>query len=189
VKKRYISFILISLFCWSCTFEVKLPPTKTSIFDRYPLTLVLYQSHEFKNFKFIFNPTNSFSSSMDIGTPSSLILESTLKSMFDRVLSVDKIPGNIVHYDGILVPKIMGIGGYDRIEIAHSFILYDRNKQIVKEFKITGKDNTGSWRAENGVGPAMQDAMAQLIIMFNDDPQIKDWIASKVDAKQKQPKP
>lgn len=185
MKKIYILFIIFSFFCCSCTYLVELPPFKTPIFKRYPLTLVLYQNTEFKNFKFISEPKTNISSSIDLGTPSNLILNETLKSMFERVLTVDNITDINVHYDGILEPKIIGLGGYNFIEVTYGFILYDRNKQIVKEFKITGKDNTGSWRSYKGAGFAMQDAMAQLIIMFQDDPKIKDWlVANKVNVHQ-----
>jgi hypothetical protein len=52
----------------------------------------------------------------------------------------------------------------------------------VKDFKITGKDNSGSWIVSTGTGPAIQDAMAQLMIMFQDDPKIQEWLfANKVE--------
>jgi hypothetical protein len=119
---------------------------------------------------------------MDLGTPSSLILIETLKSMFERVLLVDNIIAVPKNYDGILEPEIIGIGGYDIVEITYRFILYDKNEHIVKDFKITGKDNSGSWIVSTGTGPAIQDAMAQLMIMFQDDPKIQEWLfANKVE--------
>lgn len=190
MQLKYILLILISVFIGSCAHVVKLPPPKIPIFKRYPLTVVLYQNQAFKDFKFIFDPTYSFSPSLDLGTPSSLILNATLNTMFDHVLPVDNISNIANKFDGILKPKILGIGGYELVEITYNFILYDKNRQIIKEFKITGRDNTGSWRPESGAGPAMQDAMAQLIIMFQDDPQIKNWlIANKVNILQQNPKP
>ena len=190
MQLKYILLILISAFIGSCAHVVKLPPPKTPIFPRFPLTIVLYQNQAFKDSKLIFDPTNSFSPSLDLGTPSSLILNATLNTMFDHVLPGDNINNITNNYDGIIEPKIIGIGNYEPIEITYSFILYNRNRQIIKEFKITGKDNTGSWRAESGAGPAMQDAMAQLMIMFQDDPQIIDWlINNKVNVLQQQLKP
>ena len=176
MQLKYILLILISAFIGSCAHVVKLPPPKTPIFPRFPLTIVLYQNQAFKDSKLIFDPTNSFSPRIDLGNPSSLILNATLNTMFDHVLLIDNINNIAIPYDGILEPKIIGIDNYEPIQITYSFILYNKRRQIIKEFKITGRDNTGSWRVESGAGSAMQDAMAQLIIMFQDDPQIKDWL-------------
>jgi hypothetical protein len=182
MKQRSVVFIFISLLLWSCSHVVKLPPPKTPLFKRYPFSIVLYQNQAFKNYIHIFGAIGSFRSSMDLGTPSSLILIETLKSMFERVLLVDNIIAVPKNYDGILEPEIIGIGGYDIVEITYRFILYDKNEHIVKDFKITGKDNSGSWIVSTGTGPAIQDAMAQLMIMFQDDPKIQEWLfANKVE--------
>jgi len=168
----------------SCTYRVKFTLPKTPIFKRYPLTIVLYQSQEFKSYTYPLDPSGTFSNSIDLGNPSGAILLETLKAMFDRVIPVDNISNTPNDYAGLLEPKIVGMHDISlstkngTVEITYGFTLYDKNKQIVTQFEVTGGDYSGFWIVSDATGPAMGDAMAQLMVKFQEDPKIREWLAA-----------
>ena len=183
VIKRYFLVIACLFFC-SCVHRIE-PPSlpKSLIFKPYPLTIVLYQSKTFRNYNHLLATIANYRSTIDLGTPSSIILLDTLKAMFDHVISVDNIANTPNYYAGLLEPTIVGLRDLSMstkigtVEIIYSFILYNRNKQEITRFEISGRDYSGSWFVTDATGPAMQDAMAQLMVKFQDDPKIKAWLA------------
>lgn len=182
--KRYFLVIACLLF-WSCIHRIESPSLpKRIIFKPYPLTIVLFQSKAFKNYNHLLASVGNFRSTIDLGTPSCTILTDTLKAMFDRVISINNIADTPNDYAGLLEPTIIGLNDLSMstkigtVEIIYSFILYDKNKQEITRFKISGRDFSGSWLVTDATGPAMQDAMAQLMVKFQDDPKIKAWLAA-----------
>lgn len=105
--------------------------------------------------------------------------------MFSRVITVDKIADIPQNFSAVIEPDIRAFKvDFEQlsVEIAHTFNVFDNQKQLINTVSVSGKEkrqffkfNIYTYLTEQ----AMNNAMAQLMVKFQNDPEIQTWLKSR----------
>ncbi|MBK8814174.1 MAG: hypothetical protein IPN42_01035 [Methylococcaceae bacterium] len=188
MEMRFILVFLLGLFCCSCGLTTRPEPNLPQpIFESYPLTVVLYLKPEFKNASANIDPVYGWT--FEIGQASVEIVTKTLKAMFNRVITVEKITEIPQNFSAVIEPDIRAFKVEIEklsVEIAYTFNVYDNQKQLIDTVSVSGKEkrqffkfNLGKYLTEQ----AMKDAMAQLMVKFQNDPEIQTWLKARSETR------
>ncbi|MEQ1666586.1 MAG: hypothetical protein ABL927_14575 [Bdellovibrionales bacterium] len=182
MRRHFVLVLSFCLFCCSCGITTHPEPILPKpIFESYPLTVVLYLKPEFKNTSANIDPVYGWT--FELGQASVVILTQTVKAMFTRVITVEKITDIPQKFSATIEPDIRDFKiDFEQIsvEIAYTFNVFDNQKQLIDTVSVIGKGKRQQLFKFNVYKDlterAMKDAMAQLMVKFQNDPEIQAWL-------------
>jgi hypothetical protein len=162
-----------------------------------PIVIGVYESQAFKQYSASLGFDNSSSYNLEtfnfeIGKPSAELLDSLLNGMFERVVSFDDMTVVPKEIDAILEPTIEEFSWpsqpmtVDKADVIYLFKLYDVDKHFIGNFRVRGKGDSSHHSAwylnliQDAAEFAIKDAMAQFVIAFQEQPEIKHWLAERI---------
>jgi hypothetical protein len=199
MRQRSILVFAVITALLSCTHQIRPVSTleQPPAVERLPIVIGVYESQAFKQYSASRGFDNSSSYNLEtfnfeIGPPSAELLDSLLKGMFERVVTFDDMTVVPKEIDAILEPTIEEFSWptqsmmVDKAEVIYLFKFYDVDKHFIGNFRVTGKGNSGHHSAwyishiQDAAEFAIKDALAQFVIAFQGQPEIKQWLAEKM---------
>lgn len=181
MNNRVILALSMCLLCCSCGVTIHPEPKLPApIIESYPLTVVLYLKPAFKNS--VATIDSLYDWRIDLGSGSVEILIKTLNVLFYRVIIVEKAEDFPKSFSVVIEPDVHDFSLHAEqgiVEIAYNFKLFDHEKQLIDKLQVTGQGKRQQLYKldiiKDSSETAMKDAMAQLIVKIQNDPNIQTW--------------
>lgn len=178
-----------------CTTNVMVEGTvPIPLVAKIPATIGVYFSDEFKTYTYKEVMRESGTWKINLGKQNLSFFQSLLSGMFDSVEEVPEPPfqsGEMLHLDGIIVPRIVKYGfltpsisglKFYSASIQYQILLYNRAGDIIGDWNIVGygKSEGGSFGADEALGEAtmlaIRDGGARIAMEMSQQPQIVAWL-------------
>ena len=166
----------------------------TPLVIKIPAKIGMYFPDEFKTFKYKEVMRDSGTWNIDLGGQNLDFFRNLFSSMFAGVEEVGEplfARGEMLHLDGVIVPRIMKYGfltpsisglKFYSASIQYQIQLYDRAGAVIGEWSIVGygKSEGGTFSADEALGEAtmlaIRDGGARIAIEMSQQPQVVKWV-------------
>lgn len=190
--------LALSILLTGCSTQVEVHGSfPTPIVNRLPLTVGVYYSQPFSQYKYLEASEERKKRSIGIGAAQVKLFSTVLPALFTQVVPVSQVnnPPSELPIDLVITMAVddfqYTVPGETRIDmyevwIKYNLQLFDPQGQLIADWILTayGKTPTAMFKSESealneAMVVALRDAGAGFSMSFNKVPEIRQWLAQR----------